>query len=60
MEVNIIGSDKQQLVRNNELASTSPDEEWERYVLVDTETLQIFARNKIETIASRTFQMTVS
>ena len=60
MEVNIIGSEKQQLVRNNELASTSPDEEWERYVLVDTETLQIFARNKIETIASRTFQMTVS
>ena len=44
-------------MRDNELASTSPDIEWERYALVNTESLQIFARNKKETSEFQTFEM---
>lgn len=36
LELNILGNDKQQQVRDIELASTSPDIEWERYALINT------------------------
>ena len=55
LELNIIGENKQQVVRDIELASTSPDIEWERYQLVNTDALQIFARNKNKTLTSQTF-----
>ena len=42
-------------MRDIELASTSPDIEWERYQLVNTDALQIFARNKNKTLTSQTF-----
>ena len=46
-------------MRDIELASTSPDIEWERYQLVNTDALQIFARNKNRTLVSQTFSITV-
>ena len=46
-------------MRDIELASTSPDIEWERYQLVNTDALQIFARNKNRTPALQTFSITL-
>ena len=40
-----------------ELASTSPDIEWERYALVNTESLLIYARNRRRTVEYQTFEM---
>lgn len=57
LELNIVGNKKQQLVRDNELVSTDPDIEFEKYTLVNTEALQIFARNKDTTNALQTFQI---
>ena len=56
----IIGGQKQQLVRDIELASSSPDIEFERYALVNTDMLQIFARNKKDTAESQTFLITLT
>ena len=55
----IIGGSKRQLVQDVELASTSPDIEWERYALVNTDMLQIFARNKANTSNTNTFSILV-
>ena len=55
LELNIIGDNKQQLVRDRELASTDPDLEWERYALVNTEELRIYARNLEKTSEFHTF-----
>ena len=44
-------------MRDAELESTSPDIEWERYALVNTETLEIYARNRYRTSRYSTFQM---
>ena len=46
LELNIIGEKKQQLVQDAELASSSPEIEWERFALVNTKGINIFARNK--------------
>lgn len=51
LELNIIGTDKIQQVKDIELASTSPDIEWERYALINTQSLMIFARNKAKNSA---------
>ena len=44
-------------MRDRELASTNPDIEWERYALVNTEQLLIYARNLKKTSEFQTFQM---
>ena len=44
-------------MRDIELASTDPEVEWERYALVNTKALWIFARNKLETAARQTFEI---
>lgn len=49
LELKITGGEKQQLVKDNELASQDPDIEWERFALVKTDNLEIFARNKART-----------
>lgn len=43
---------------DKELASTDPDDPWERYVLLETQTLQIFTRNLYNTNDS-TFEITI-
>lgn len=58
IELNIIGESKEEQVTDIELASTDPENPWERYVLLETKTLQIFARNKYNTYES-TFQITL-
>lgn len=57
LELNIIGDKKQQLVRDVELRSTSPDIEWERYALINTEQLTIYARNIRRTSEFKTFEI---
>ena len=46
IELNILGATKQEQVTDIELASTDANNPWERYVLLETQTLQIFVRNK--------------
>ena len=40
-----------------ELASTDPEIEWERYALVNTRALWIYARNKENTADMSTFEL---
>ena len=49
IELNIIGATKQETVNDIELASTDANNPWERYVLLETKTLEIYARNKYNT-----------
>jgi hypothetical protein len=60
MTMNIIGDEKQQEVIDLELASTSPNTEWERFALVNTNQLQIYVRNKYDTPDQQTFMITLS
>ena len=55
--MNIKGETKQQQVNDRELASTDPDQDWERYALVNTKHLEIFARNKFDTPEQETFMI---
>ena len=56
LELQIYGEDKQQIVTDLELAA-SEDQVWSRYVLMETEQLNIYARNKRYTSALQTFQI---
>ena len=58
IELNILGATKQEQVTDIELASQSADNPWERYVLLDTQTLEIFVRNKYNS-EEATFQITL-
>ena len=58
IELNILGQSKQEQVNDIELASTDPENPWERYVLLETQSLEIYTRNKYNTFES-TFQITI-
>ena len=58
IELSILGQGKQEQVSDIELASTDPDNPWERYVLLETQSLEIYTRNKYNTFES-TFQITI-
>lgn len=53
----IIGKERQQNVRDIELSSTGIDIEWERYALISTAKLQIFAKNRETTPDLQTFNI---
>ena len=56
----IIGREKKQNVRDIELSSTGADIEWERYALISTTKLQIYAKNRKTTPDLQTFNIKLS
>ena len=58
IELKIIGERKSEHVSDVELHSTNKNTPWERYVLLETKQLEIYARNKYNTFEP-TFQVTL-
>ena len=56
--LNIEGATAQEQVTDIELASTDANNPWERYVLLETQSLDIFVRNRYNS-EEATFQITL-
>ena len=59
LELSIMGKTKTQLVFDQELASTSPETEWEKYAIINTKAIWLFARNREQTAELQTFVVTL-